>query len=28
MDGVGVHDVVIENPIHNQILPLMAILFT
>lgn len=24
MDGVGVHEVVIENPIHNQILPLMG----
>src|SRR5271157_3707312 len=23
MDGVGAHEVVIENPIHNQILPLM-----
>ncbi len=24
MDGVGIHEVVIENPIHNQILPLMG----
>jgi UDPglucose--hexose-1-phosphate uridylyltransferase len=23
MDGVGIHEVVIENPIHNQLLPLM-----
>jgi hypothetical protein len=23
MDGVGLHEVVIESPIHNQILPLM-----
>ena len=23
MDGVGIHEVVIESPIHNQLLPLM-----
>jgi len=23
MDGVGIHEVVIENPLHNQLLPLM-----